>query len=75
MDEVGSPVHLSATLVFSLSIYDFFPTAISRLYWYSYDKLAVSTLHLVLSSLTRANPPKSNTALVSVIAVRVFNCI
>ena len=31
---LDAPVHLSATLVFSLSIYDFFPTAISRLYWY-----------------------------------------
>ena len=29
---LDAPVHLSATLVFSLSIYDFFPTANSRLY-------------------------------------------
>ena len=30
---VGCPCPPVATLVFSLSIYDFFPTAISRLYW------------------------------------------
>ena len=31
---MDASVHLSATHVFSLGIYDFFPTAISRLYWY-----------------------------------------